>query len=62
MRPDHPILEGGGELVVFDVPAPVVEPHAGVEKQENDDGDYAQPIEVVSAFGKGGGFCGDHVC
>ena len=52
MRPDHPILKGGGELVIFDVPAPVVEPHAGVEEKENDDGDYAQPIKVVPAFGK----------
>lgn len=32
VRPNHPILKGGGELVVFYVPAPVIEPHAGVEE------------------------------
>ncbi len=60
VRPDHPILKGGGEFVVFYVPAPVVEPHAGVEEKEYNNGDYAQPVEVVPAF-EGSGFSGDHL-
>ncbi len=38
MRPHHPVLESGARFVVLYMPAPFVEPHAGVKKQQNQNG------------------------
>jgi hypothetical protein len=32
------------------MPAPLIEPHACVKKQENENGNQAQPVEVVSSL------------
>ena len=50
MRDVHRTLERSDHVGVLDMPSPADEDHAGVEKQEDEDRDHAQPVEKVVAL------------
>jgi hypothetical protein len=51
VRDVHGHLQRRDRLGIRDVPAPADEQHAGMEKQQHEDGEDAQPIEEFVAFG-----------
>jgi hypothetical protein len=50
VQPHHPKPERSIDFGVLDMVTPLIEHHAGVKKQEYNDSDKPEPVEVMSAF------------